>query len=95
MAKDTELAAVPSGKWGGQQSRSVGPHLGSWELPCGDHDVEGDIELEDLPPLSAPLCPPPHHLPLLPGAFSDHSDSSLSSSEKIKQEKSPREAGYR
>lgn len=71
------------------------PHLGSWELPGGDHDVEGDIDLEDLPPLSAPLCLPPHHLPLLPGAFSDHSDSLLSSSGKIKQEKSPREAGYR
>ena len=54
---------------GGQQSRSGRAHLDSWELPGREHDVEGDNELEDLPPTSAPLCPPPHHPSLLPGAF--------------------------
>lgn len=68
------------------------PPPGPLELPGGDHDVEGDIDLEDLPPLSAPLQVSSHHLPLLPGAFSDHSDL-LSSSGKIKQEKSPERLG--
>ena len=92
-ASDLSWKQCPAADGGGQQSGSVHPHLGSWVLPGRVHDVEGDTELDDLPPMSAPppphRHPPPHHLPLLPGAFPDHSNSFLSSTEKVKQEKSP------